>query len=84
MAPFMILGRKLSNLLRTPALRLRAETEKCISCQRCTVACPMSLDVNAMVQARAMENSDCILCGACIDICPKDVITYTVSDGKRT
>lgn len=77
MAPFMILGRKLSTRLRTPALRLRAETEKCINCERCTVACAMSLDVNAMVLARAMEHSDCILCGACVDVCPKDVIAFT-------
>jgi ferredoxin-type protein NapH len=78
MAPFMILGRKLSNLLRTPALRLGAETEKCINCERCTAACPMSLDVNGMVQARAMEHSDCTLCGACADVCPKDVIAYSL------
>jgi NAD-dependent dihydropyrimidine dehydrogenase PreA subunit len=38
--------------------------------------------VNAMVQARAMEHSDCILCGACINVCPKDVIAYVVSAGK--
>ena len=42
----------------------------------------MSLDVNGMVQKRAMESSECILCGTCVDVCPKDVIHYTFSAGK--
>lgn len=82
MAPFMILGRKLRNALNTPALRLSAATESCIHCQKCTAACSMSLDVHGMVQARAMEHSECILCGACADTCPKDVIHYAFSRGK--
>lgn len=82
MAPFMILGRKIRNVLAWPALRLRAETDWCISCKKCTANCPMSLDVNGMVQKRAMENSECILCGTCVDVCPKDVIHYSFSAGK--
>jgi polyferredoxin len=82
MAPFMILGRKIRNLLEWPALRLKAEQEKCIDCKRCTNACPMGLDVNGMVQSGTMEDSECVLCGSCVDICPKDVIHYTFSAGK--
>jgi len=76
MAPFMILGRKLRNALHTPALRLRAEPQKCIQCRRCTQACPMSLSVNEMVKAGRMEHPECILCGTCIDTCPQDVLHY--------
>jgi ferredoxin-type protein NapH len=82
MAPFMILGRKIRNLFKWPALRLTADTEQCINCKKCTAICPMSLDVNGMVQAGEMENSECILCASCIDVCPKDVIHYTFSAGK--
>ena len=82
MAPFMILGRKLRNLGNWPALRLKAETEKCINCKRCTQNCPMSLDVNGLVQQSAMEHSECVLCGTCADVCPKDVIHYSFSKGK--
>ena len=81
MAPFMILGRKLRNLFHWPALRLQANEDACIDCQRCTTACPMSLDVNGMVHADTMENNECILCGSCVDTCPKDVIHYTFSGG---
>jgi len=82
MAPFMILGRKLSNAINWPALRLKAERDKCINCKKCTRNCPMSLDVNGMVQGSAMEHSECILCGSCVDICPKDVIHYSFSRGR--
>lgn len=82
MAPFMILGRKLRNLGNWPALRLRAETEKCINCKKCTRECPMSLDVNGLVQKGVMEHSECVLCGTCVDVCPKDVIHYSFSKGK--
>jgi polyferredoxin len=82
MAPFMILGRKVRNALNTPALRLQAEPKKCIDCNRCSTACPMSLDVHAMVQGSAMENSECILCGSCVDICPEQVIRYAFGRGR--
>jgi ferredoxin-type protein NapH len=82
MAPFTILGRKIRNLFKWPALRLKAEQDKCIDCKRCTKACPMGLDVNGMVQSGAMENSECVLCGSCVDACPKDVIRYSFSVGK--
>jgi len=82
MAPFMIIGRKVRNLFHWPALRLRADTDRCIDCKRCTANCPMSLDVNGMVRSGAMEHSECILCGSCVDICPKDVIAYSFSGGR--
>ncbi|MGL4649140.1 MAG: 4Fe-4S binding protein, partial [Caldilineaceae bacterium] len=77
MAPFMILGRRLSNALRLPALRLAVASSQCTSCATCATNCPMSLDVPAMVKAQNMEDPNCILCGACIDGCHKDVICFT-------
>ena len=77
MAPFMIAGRQARNLFKWPALGLKADADQCIDCRRCTKGCPMSLDVNNMVHAGTMENSECILCGSCVDVCPKDVISYT-------
>jgi len=37
----------------------------------------MSLDVYEMVVGKNMENAECILYGTCIDVCPKDVISYS-------
>ena len=78
MAPFMILGTKIKNILKYPSLNLNVEKSKCISCKACTKKCPMSLEVMEMVQKNNMKNSECILCGECIDGCPKKVIKYSV------
>jgi ferredoxin-type protein NapH len=76
MAPFMILGEKLGSVLHLPRLRLLAQSEKCTNCQTCNTHCPMSLPVNDMVRSSHMENSECILCGNCVDGCTKKAIHY--------
>jgi len=83
MAPFMILGCRIRNLLKWPALRLRADFQKCIKCSKCTEVCSMSLQVQQMVESGSMEDPECILCGECVDTCPKDVIRYSFSGGSR-
>jgi polyferredoxin len=79
MAPFMIIGRKIRNLVTWPSLRLTADKKKCIDCKTCSRNCPMSLDVNGMVTRGLMENTECILCGTCVDTCPQQVICYSFS-----
>jgi polyferredoxin len=76
MAPFMVIGDKIRNKLHIKGLRLVSEKEKCISCKICDKHCPMSLSVCENVQNQQMNDSECILCGACIDSCPKCVIKY--------
>jgi ferredoxin-type protein NapH len=82
MAPFMIIGRKIRNAANWSALQLESNRNLCINCKACTRACSMSLDVNAMVQKQTMENTECILCGRCVDVCPRGAIKYTF--GKKT
>ncbi len=82
MAPFMILGRKLRNVFAWPSLRLQSDPQRCSDCMTCTHNCAMSLDVNAMVKAGAMEHSECILCGKCVDGCPSKAIQYVFRAGK--
>jgi ferredoxin-type protein NapH len=83
MAPFMIIGRKIRNTASWPALQLEANSSKCINCKACSRNCSMSLDVNAMVQKQSMENTECILCGRCVDVCPKGVIKYAFDKKHR-
>ncbi len=40
-------------------------------------ACPISLEVAKMVQAKSMLHTECILCGSCADNCPHGVIRYS-------
>jgi ferredoxin-type protein NapH len=82
MAPFMITGRWIRNRFGWVSLRLVADSSECSDCKSCTKTCPMSLDVNAMVQAEKMEHVECILCGTCVDNCSKKAIRYSFSAGK--
>lgn len=75
-AVMLRIGRKIRNIFRWPALHLEADKETCVNCKKCSKECPMSLDVNDMVRQGSMEQAECILCGACVDTCPKGVISY--------
>ncbi len=74
MAPFMILGTRLKRAGRWPSLHLRTQHERCIACRRCSAACTMSIDVQALVARGDMHHRECVLCGLCADNCPKDVL----------
>jgi polyferredoxin len=82
MAPFMMIGRWIRNRFGWASLRLVSDAAACADCKLCTKNCPMSLDVNAMVQGEQMENSECILCGTCVDHCSQSAIRYSFSSGK--
>lgn len=77
-APFMVLGSKIGNLLHIKRVRLYANKNVCINCHMCDKYCPMSLNVSAKVQMGEMDDNECILCGSCIDNCPKKAINYTI------
>jgi polyferredoxin len=82
MAPFMVLGRKIRNLGGWPALQLGIKPDAdCSLCNRCSKACPMSINVMANLQKGDLEHTECILCGSCADTCPTDVIS--LGFGKR-
>jgi len=82
-AVMLMIGRKIRNIFGWPALHLEAEKEWCIDCKQCSKECPMSLDVNGMVREGTMEHTECILCGSCMDSCPKGAIRYAWT-AKRT
>ena len=75
MAPFMIFGRKIANKTRVSSLKLTVEGYDCVHCHRCTEHCPMSLPVEAMVESRNMEHSECVLCGTCADTCNEKIMS---------
>lgn len=78
-AVIMIIGRKIRNLSHWPALHLSANMDRCTDCKKCSKNCPMGLDVNIMVRQKSMENTECILCGCCVDVCPKQAIRYALT-----
>lgn len=70
MAPFMVLGRKLANVLKLRSLRLSANDNPCSGCGQCNAVCPMSLPVQAMAEGNRLEHADCTLCDICASACP--------------
>ena len=82
MAPFMVIGTRIRNIFKWPALHLEADSEKCNNCNKCTKHCTMSLNVNQMVEMGLMQNAECTLCGTCIDICPENAIKYSFKKKK--
>jgi len=79
MSPFMILGRRLGLLLKVPSIKIQADPDRCVSCGRCDVVCPMSLPVEKKVSKGGITDSNCILCGNCIDVCGRKVIGFAWS-----
>lgn len=75
MAPFMVIGNKVSRTMGLPSLQLAASKEQCIHCKLCNKKCPMGLEVGSMVEGNTY-NPECVLCGECIDSCPKNVLYY--------
>jgi polyferredoxin len=73
-APFMILGTEIQKLLKIPSLKLVNTENSCISCKKCTKNYLMGLDVENMIKTNKMDNSECILCGNCADVCNKGCI----------
>ena len=83
MAPFMVLGIKLRRLLNLPGLHIKVkEKDMCISCGKCSKACPMGIDVVNTIKEGQIKNPECIQCGACIDNCPQNVLSYGMIERK--
>lgn len=73
------IGARIGRMLRVPHLKLATEPQKCTNCMKCSLSCQMGLEVTKMVQRGAVEDTDCILCGECVEACPKKVIRYSLS-----
>nr|WP_315019991.1 4Fe-4S binding protein [uncultured Aminipila sp.] len=83
MAPFMVIGEKAADFLHIPRFRLKADKEACVSCGKCSKRCPMSIDIQEMVQSGNMNNTECIFCLECVDSCPKKAINCGISRLKK-
>lgn len=81
MAPFMILGKKLGDILKIPSLRLKRESSKCSGCRKCSEVCPMSLEVENLAKDSEFSDHNCILCGICVESCSNNVIKIGVGRG---
>ena len=83
MAPFMVIGEKLADLLHIPRFRLKADPSACVSCGKCSRNCPMGLNISEMVKTDNVDSTECINCLECVDGCPKKAIDFGIIQKQR-
>jgi len=76
-APFMIIGSKIRDSLNLNGLRIMSHSETCNECKVCTKICPMNLDAMENAKRGKFNNTECILCGNCIDHCKNRVLRFS-------
>jgi polyferredoxin len=54
-------------------LRIKIDTDKCVSCNRCKKVCPMNVDMMNNSRKR-VNGTECILCFHCVDECPQKAL----------
>jgi ferredoxin-type protein NapH len=75
--PLMIIGTKIRDFLHLNGLHLKTDISKCNNCNVCSKKCPMNLDVMENVKKGQMQNTECILCGNCVDHCKQKAIRFS-------
>lgn len=84
MTPFMVLGTKLRNFLHLPGIHIKAkEKDKCICCNKSNKGCPIGMDVVIELKNDVIDNLECIQRGACVDICPQQILSYRMTIRKE-
>lgn len=63
----------LKPMSRFSMLRVKCDTEKCVSCGKCQKVCPMNVDMTDNSRKR-VNGTECILCMECIERCPKEAL----------
>ncbi|MBP2025293.1 nitroreductase family protein [Peptoniphilus stercorisuis] len=59
--------------------KILVNIDKCIGCKKCVIDCPMSNIIIKDKKAIVLSN-DCLICGHCQAICPKNAIEITGFD----
>lgn len=77
-APFMIIGTKIRDSLNLKGLRIISHSEVCNECKECSKICPMNLDAMENAKRGKLNNTECILCGNCIDHCKNRVLRFSL------
>ncbi|HKK83352.1 MAG TPA: 4Fe-4S dicluster domain-containing protein [Atribacterota bacterium] len=74
------LGTVLSLLSKLAGQKIITNQGKCIQCNRCNLACPMSIDIKSKAElGQPVTDLRCVGCGHCIDSCPEKTLRYSTS-----
>lgn len=83
MSPFLEFGAWLGDKMHLPQFKVRSLPELCIFCEKCNKSCPMSIDVMKGLLEGQIDSPDCILCGDCVDHCPKQALSIEIKRKGR-
>jgi polyferredoxin len=76
--PLLAFTTKAGRTMKTPSLYVKiTDNKSCTNCKICTKKCPMSIDVAENVQLFNKLPNHCIQCGICIDVCKKNVFSFS-------
>lgn len=56
---------------------IRVDTQKCGLCKKCVRECPMN-SISEESLARGKTGNSCVKCGRCLDVCPREAVTYHI------
>lgn len=75
---FCPLGTILSLISRLAGQKITTDNTKCVGCNKCNNACPMSIDISGKAAVgAAVQNIRCVGCGHCVDECPTQNLRYS-------
>ncbi|MBQ6585931.1 MAG: 4Fe-4S binding protein [Coriobacteriales bacterium] len=67
-------------------VNIAIDHDACIGCNQCKRACicdPVILDAVVAGEDGIVRAGDCMLCGKCIDVCPKDALHFKLGRGAK-
>lgn len=72
------LGTLLGLLGRISGQKITTNNTKCISCNECNIACPMTIDIKSKaLKGEPVTSLRCVGCGHCVDACKTQNLSYT-------
>lgn len=60
-------------------LKIKTDPSRCNRHEECEAICPMDIDITSyMARGERITSSECILCQACINVCPEQALSLSV------
>ncbi|QGU94438.1 4Fe-4S dicluster domain-containing protein [Clostridium bovifaecis] len=78
------LGTVLGLIGRAAGQKITTDKAKCIQCNQCNKACPMSIDIKDKAKdGKEVTSLSCVGCGHCVDTCPTRTLSYSTKFLER-